>query len=43
MKARKSSPTFQKEVSVLTKAEDAHRLVYGVVYEPNTPDAIKTL
>ncbi|MEI4789810.1 XkdF-like putative serine protease domain-containing protein [Bacillus sp. FJAT-53060] len=30
---------FQKEVNVLTKAEDAHRLVYGVVYEPNTPDA----
>lgn len=39
MKAKKSQPDFQKEVSVLTKAEDAHRLVYGVVYEPNTPDA----
>ncbi|MDR0125294.1 MULTISPECIES: XkdF-like putative serine protease domain-containing protein [Bacillus] len=39
MKAKKRQPDFQKEVSVLTKAEDAHRLVYGVVYEPNTPDA----
>ncbi|WHY04665.1 XkdF-like putative serine protease domain-containing protein [Bacillus altitudinis] len=39
MKAKKKQPDFQKEVSVLTKAEDAHRLVYGVVYEPNTPDA----
>ncbi len=39
MKAKKKRPDFQKEVSVLTKAEDAHRLVYGVVYEPNTPDA----
>ncbi|OLP64074.1 hypothetical protein BACPU_28210 [Bacillus pumilus] len=38
MKAKRQ-PDFQKEVSVLTKAEDAHRLVYGVVYEPNTPDA----
>ncbi|WP_226567377.1 XkdF-like putative serine protease domain-containing protein [Bacillus stratosphericus] len=35
----KRQPDFQKEVNVLTKAEDAHRLVYGVVYEPNTPDA----
>ncbi|MGE6629841.1 XkdF-like putative serine protease domain-containing protein [Bacillus sp. NPDC077027] len=32
-------PDFQKEVRVLTKAEDIQRLVYGVVYEPNTPDA----
>ncbi|WP_144525599.1 XkdF-like putative serine protease domain-containing protein [Bacillus pumilus] len=39
MKAKKKQPDFQKEVSVLTKAEDTHRLVYGVVYEPNTPDA----
>ncbi|MFS0655641.1 XkdF-like putative serine protease domain-containing protein [Bacillus sp. 179-C3.3 HS] len=38
MKAKRK-PDFQKKVSVLTKAEDAHRLVYGVVYEPNTPDA----
>lgn len=38
MKA-KSQPDFYKEISVLTKAEDAHRLVYGIVYEPNTPDA----
>ncbi|WP_242730410.1 XkdF-like putative serine protease domain-containing protein [Bacillus altitudinis] len=30
---------FQKEISVLTKAEDAHRLVYGVVYEPHVEDA----
>lgn len=39
MKAKKRQPDFQKEISVLTKAEDAHRLVYGVVYEPNTLDA----
>ncbi|MEC0552315.1 XkdF-like putative serine protease domain-containing protein [Bacillus haynesii] len=32
-------PDFQKEIKVLTKAEDEKKLVYGIVYEPDTPDA----
>ncbi len=30
---------FQKEIKVITKADDAQRLVYGIVYEPNVADA----
>jgi hypothetical protein len=32
-------PTFQKEVKIITKADDAQQLVYGIVYEPDVPDA----
>ncbi|KUL16187.1 XkdF-like putative serine protease domain-containing protein [Bacillus paralicheniformis] len=38
MKSEKQ-PDFQKEIKVLTKAEDEKKLVYGIVYEPDTPDA----
>ncbi|MFP7370385.1 XkdF-like putative serine protease domain-containing protein [Bacillus safensis] len=38
MKSEKQ-PDFQKEVKVLSKADDAQRLVYGIVYEPNVADA----
>lgn len=34
-----AAPTFQKEVRIVTKAEDEHQLVYGVVYEPDVEDA----
>ncbi|PSB69517.1 phage portal protein [Bacillus sp. LNXM12-2] len=30
---------FQKEIKVIAKADDAKRLVYGIVYEPNVADA----
>ncbi|WP_144500295.1 XkdF-like putative serine protease domain-containing protein, partial [Bacillus pumilus] len=32
-------PDFQKEIKVIAKADDAQRLVYGIVYEPNVADA----
>lgn len=32
-------PTFEKQVKILTKADDAQKLVYGIVYEPNAVDA----
>ncbi|MFO6495020.1 MULTISPECIES: XkdF-like putative serine protease domain-containing protein [Bacillus] len=35
----KQTPTFQKEVKLIAKAEDEKKLVYGVVYEPNVIDA----
>ncbi|MCY8346817.1 XkdF-like putative serine protease domain-containing protein [Bacillus haynesii] len=38
MKSEKQ-PDFQKEIKVLTKAEDEKKLVYGIVYEPDTLDA----
>ncbi|MCY8178839.1 XkdF-like putative serine protease domain-containing protein [Bacillus paralicheniformis] len=38
MKSEKQ-PDFQKEIRVLTKADDEKKLVYGIVYEPDTPDA----
>ncbi|MGG0052159.1 XkdF-like putative serine protease domain-containing protein [Bacillus atrophaeus] len=38
MKSEKQ-PAFQKEIKVLTKAEDEQKLVYGIVYEPDTEDA----
>lgn len=34
-----SEPTFEKDVKVMINKGDEKRLVYGVVYEPNTPDA----
>ncbi|MBT2727846.1 terminase [Bacillus sp. ISL-75] len=34
-----STPTFQKEVKIITKADDEQQLVYGVVYEPDVEDA----
>lgn len=33
------NPTIEKEVKILVNKEDAKQLVYGVVYEPDTPDA----
>lgn len=30
---------FQKEIKVIAKADDAQRLVYGIVYEPHVEDA----
>lgn len=34
------NPTIEKDVKILiNKEEDEQRLVYGVVYEPNVPDA----
>lgn len=36
-------PTFQKDVNILINKEDEKRLVYGVVYEPNVPDAHKDM
>ncbi|WP_448011795.1 XkdF-like putative serine protease domain-containing protein [Bacillus altitudinis] len=38
MKSEKQND-FQKEIKVIAKADDAHRLVYGIVYEPNVADA----
>ncbi|PAC82338.1 phage portal protein [Bacillus sp. 7788] len=38
MKSEKH-PDFQKEIKVIAKADDAQRLVYGIVYEPNVADA----
>lgn len=38
MKSEKQ-PDFQKEIKVLTKAEDEKKLVYGIVYEPDMLDA----
>lgn len=38
MKSEKQ-PGFQKEIKVIAKADDAQRLVYGIVYEPNVADA----
>ncbi|MFC9657020.1 XkdF-like putative serine protease domain-containing protein [Bacillus subtilis] len=38
MKSEKQ-PDFQKEVKVLTKEADEQKLVYGIVYEPDTVDA----
>ncbi|MEC1665514.1 XkdF-like putative serine protease domain-containing protein [Bacillus halotolerans] len=38
MKSEKK-PDFQKEVKVLTKEADEQKLVYGIVYEPDTVDA----
>ena len=35
----RKQPDFQKEIKVLAKADDAQRLVYGIVYEPNVADA----
>lgn len=32
-------PTFNKEVKIVTKSDDAQQLVYGVVYEPEVVDA----
>lgn len=32
-------PTFEKQVRLITKADDAKRLVYGVVYEPDVEDS----
>lgn len=34
-----AAPTFQKNVKIITKAEDEQQLVYGVVYEPDVEDA----
>jgi hypothetical protein len=33
------APVFQKDVKIITKAEDEQKLVYGVVYEPDVEDA----
>ncbi|GED14867.1 XkdF-like putative serine protease domain-containing protein [Aneurinibacillus migulanus] len=33
-------PTWQKEVKLLTKADDEQMLVYGVVYEPSSEDEL---
>lgn len=30
---------FEKQIKVIAKADDAQRLVYGIVYEPNVTDA----
>ena len=38
MKSEKQ-PDFQKEIKVLTKADDEKKLVYGIVYEPEMLDA----
>ncbi|ALV02602.1 hypothetical protein RBIBE_29680 [Bacillus velezensis] len=38
MKSEKQ-PDFQKEVKILAKEADAQKLVYGIVYEPDTVDA----
>nr|WGE03186.1 XkdF-like putative serine protease domain-containing protein [Bacillus subtilis] len=38
MKSEKQ-PDFQKEVRVLAKEADEQKLVYGIVYEPDTVDA----
>lgn len=32
-------PTIEKDVKILVNKEDEKQLVYGVVYEPDTPDA----
>lgn len=33
------NPTIEKNVKILVNKEDEKQLVYGVVYEPNVPDA----
>lgn len=38
MKSKKH-PNFYKEVKILVKEADAQKLVYGIVYEPDTVDA----
>ncbi|NCT26525.1 phage portal protein [Bacillus subtilis subsp. subtilis] len=38
MKSEKQ-PDFQKEIKVLAKEADEQKLVYGIVYEPDTVDA----
>lgn len=38
MKSEKQ-PDFQKEVKVIVKEADEQKLVYGIVYEPDTVDA----
>ncbi|MGN7945802.1 XkdF-like putative serine protease domain-containing protein [Bacillus sp. 22446] len=38
MKSEKEND-FQKEIKVIAKADDAQRLVYGIVYEPHVEDA----
>ncbi|MBR0581300.1 XkdF-like putative serine protease domain-containing protein [Bacillus altitudinis] len=38
MKSEKEND-FEKEIKVIAKADDAQRLVYGVVYEPHVEDA----
>ncbi|WP_439108591.1 XkdF-like putative serine protease domain-containing protein [Bacillus thuringiensis] len=40
-KSAAAKPNFQKEVKIITKADDAQKLVYGVVYEPGTEDLHK--
>lgn len=39
MKSSDETPTFTKDVKVITKQDDPQKLVYGVVYEPDVPDA----
>ncbi|WP_144498835.1 XkdF-like putative serine protease domain-containing protein [Bacillus pumilus] len=38
MKSEKEND-FEKEIKVIAKADDAQRLVYGIVYEPHVEDA----
>lgn len=38
MKSEKEND-FEKQIKVIVKADDAQRLVYGIVYEPNVADA----
>ncbi|WP_332277026.1 XkdF-like putative serine protease domain-containing protein [Bacillus pumilus] len=38
MKSEKEND-FEKQIKVIAKADDAQRLVYGIVYEPNVADA----
>lgn len=40
MKSKKQ-PDFHKEVKILAKEADVQKLVYGIVYEPDTVDAHK--
>ncbi|MED1406508.1 XkdF-like putative serine protease domain-containing protein [Bacillus mycoides] len=40
-KSAGTKPNFQKEVKIITKADDAQKLVYGVVYEPGIEDLHK--
>jgi methyl-accepting chemotaxis protein len=41
-KSENSNPTWNKEVKLLTKAEDGEKmLVYGVVYEPSTDEELR--
>ena len=39
MKSSDETPTFETDVKVITKQDDPQKLVYGVVYEPDVPDA----